>query len=187
MAMERERTRPSFLDRSVLRMLPLVLVLPLAAAAFAPSHEPPAGPSEGQRSWVLHPLSRMVERSEDWQVLARFEYPESGNWTLVVWNDGAAGDGLINASEVVVITQSEVADAMVVYTLHEDVECSEPLPMFKVTGRDYLSSIRRSLQYRARVLGAAEDPLAVRLAHDALAVRVRELEKPAVSLTSAMD
>ncbi len=172
---------------SILRMMPLFLTVPLAAAAFAPPQERSVGPVTEERSEVLQPVTRMVERAKDWHVLARFEFPESGNWGLVAWHDGPRREGLVDPGELVVLTQSTVADAMIAFTYHDEAGPCDPLPMGQVTDPGYLSTIRRSMQYRARVIGTAEDPRAVTFARDALATQVRKLDNPIVSLTSTID
>ena len=169
------------------RLLCLCLVVPLVAAAFAPPEDRVAGLSVAARSCVLHPISRMIDRSDVWQVLARYEFPDSGDWALVACHREARGEGLVDPSGVIVFTQSAVTGAMITYTFDEDDKPGEPLPLWKVTDRTYLSTIRRSLQYQGRVMGCAEDPLAVQLASKTLAMQVRELDKPPVALTSTLD
>lgn len=181
-------TRRSIFNRAdMVRLLPLLMMIPVAAAAFSP---PVDGAREFEavgRSLTLHPISRMAAASPDWQIVVRTEDPMRRDWSLIVWHDGPQRPGLIDPCELVVFTQTSNADALVAMSLCEHAGPCDPMSPGVIADPSFIRTTRRDIRYCARVVSAAEDPDSIRLTTTLLDERVRELDKPGVLLTSTLD
>ena len=182
------RSRRSIFARpDTLRLIPLLFMIPVTAAAFAPPIDGVVDLETDDRSRTLHPISRMVDDTDEWQVVARFEDPVHRDWTLVVWHDGPLRPGLIDPCELVVFTQTSTADALVANSLCEHAGPCDPMSPDAIADPAFVRSTRRDIRYCARVVASAEHPNSVTLTMDLLAERVRELDKPRLLLTSTPD
>jgi hypothetical protein len=179
--------RSIFTRPDTIRLIPLIFLIPVTAAAFAPPIDDVEDLEVGDRSRTLHPISRMVDASKEWQIVARFEDPIHRNWTLVVWHDGPQRRGLIDPCELVVFTQTSTADALVANSLCEHAGPCDPMSPDAIADPAFARSTRRDIRYCARVVASAEDPNSVTLTMNLLAERVRELDKPRLLLTSTPD
>ena len=179
--------RSIFTRPDTLRLIPILFMIPVTAAAFAPPVDDVADLEPGGRSRTLHPISRMVDASNAWQIVARFEDPVRRDWTLVVWHDGPQRPGLIDPCELVAFTQTTTADALVANSLCEHAGPCDPLSPDVIADPAFVRSTRRDIRYCARVVASAEDPNSVALTRGLLDERVRELDKPRLLLTSALD
>ncbi len=171
----------------MIRLLPLLLMIPVAGAAFAPPVDEYRQPDMVRRSTTLHPISRMVEASSDWQIVARSEDPIRHDWSLIVWHDGPQRPGLVDPCELVVFTQTVNADALVATSLCEHVGPCDPMTFESISDSSFIRFTRRDIRYCARVVSSAEDSDSVELTSILLDERVRELDKPGLLLTSTLD
>ena len=168
-------------------MLPLLLLIPVTAAAFSPPGDALDRFGSPMRSEVLHPVSRMIEISPAWQIVARFEDPERGDWSLVIWHDGPRRSGEIDPCELVVLSQTAVADALVATALCRHAGPCDPISLAQASDPAFLREVRRDIRYCATVVAPAEGADSVTRASAVLAERVRELDKTGVLLTSTLD
>ena len=170
--------------RLAIRFLLPFLTIPIAAAAFAPPSDPVAELQEFERTDVLHPICRMIERSEQWHVVARHERPSEQSWELVAWHDGPLHPGCIDPCELILLEQNSTADAMILTRLHEEAGPCEPLELPMVTAEDFAIGLRFDMRFCSSAIAAAEDVNAIWLIERMLAAMVRKLDEPGVSLTS---
>ncbi|MDG2030701.1 MAG: hypothetical protein P8J45_06835 [Phycisphaerales bacterium] len=180
-------TRRTINRPDMIRLLPLLLMIPVAAAAFAPPADEFSQPDMVRRSTTLHPISRMVEASSDWQIVARTEDPMRHDWALIVWHDGPRRPGMIDPCELVVFTQTVNADALVATSLCEHVGPCDPMMHESVADPSFIRFTRRDIRYCARVVSSAEDSDSVELTSSLLDERVRELDNPGLLLTSTLN
>lgn len=166
-------------------ILPLLLLIPITAAAFAP---PPSTETvAARRSPVLHALTRLVEAAPGWHVAVRSETPGAGEWSLILWHDGPRHPGLVDSRELVVLSQTPVADAIVVTSFCPRHASGAPLGIASICDPGFPDEARRDIRFCSEVLGACEDADAERLVREVLSVRVRELELDGLMLTSPLD
>ncbi len=168
-------------------MLPLLLLIPVTAAAFAPPADELDTFGSPMRSEVLHPISRMIEDSPEWQVVARFEDTLRGDWSLVIWHDGPQRTGEIDPCELLVLSQVTVADALVATSLCRHAGPCDPMSLAAACDPAFLREVRRDIRYCATVVAPAEDEDSVTRTSTMLVERVRELDKTGVLLTSTLD
>lgn len=169
------------------RILLPFLAVPITAGAFAPPPEFDLERARVERSIVLHPISRSIERSDQWHVVARYERPREREWALVAWHDGPIRPGQIDPSEIMVLEQNSISDALIATTFYEESGPCDPLETTCVADEGFLNALRHDIRYCSRAVGSAEDPRAVSVVRAMLNRRVRELDEPRVSLTSTFE
>ena len=176
-----------FEHRSRVWMLPILLTVPIATAALAPVADTMENPDANDRSMLLRPITMLVGEAEAWQVVARFEQPATGGWSLVVRHEGPVVEDAVDPRDVAILSRCPISNALLIYTQQEAAWACRPLTIDEISNPRFPRLVRRSMQYRARVFGVAGDPTSLRSVREVLEMRVRELDKPVDSLTPASD
>lgn len=171
---------------SAVRLLVVALSIPLAAATFTSPVPQPLEPGF-PRSTLLHVVSDMIEQAPGWYVIARFEDPVRGNWTIVTWYDCPVRPNQVDPNEILVLEKPANADVLLATTRNPAAGPCDPLQLEVLITTRFLREIRKGFAYMSHVIGKAEVDEGVEVITALMEDRVRELEEPMVSLTSVID
>ena len=144
-------------------------------SASPPAHHPEPESHRSGRCETLHSVVRMIESVPGWHVVSRCEPGPRGNWSIVVWEDGARGPGVIDPEEVSVISQCRPAGAIILNTRRIRTGAGRPYTVEQVSDSGFPMAVRDGLDFKARVAGDMDDPDVLRGIAVLLDLPVREL------------
>ena len=131
-------------------------------------------------------IERMIHRNPDWMVLGRDFHPSRSNWALVIWHDGPLHPGLVDPDELLVLEHLDVSEAIVATMRVHSALPTAPIASSVDHDRIFTRELRGNLSFRSSLIGRRHEVGIFTLVDQVLARRVREIQQPAVSLTSAL-
>ena len=131
-------------------------------------------------------IERMIHGNPDWIVLGRDFHPSRSNWALVIWHDGPLHPGLVDPDELLVLEHLDVSEAIVATMRVGSALPTSPIAPTVDHDRIFTRELRGNLAFRSSLIGRRHEVEIISLVDQVLARRVREIQQPAVSLTSAL-